>query len=203
MKSIKIIGKQPVSSYKVPAGNHIKYYLWVQAWKNTAVITHYWEVMFTEAHAQNTYSGVQKTAIFKSTGKADLGFSGSKFQQPFPYTSSPLTPAPWHGPPPTKRGKGSHHNKNLENPGSNLALRWQFRAVDQIIVPDTVHHTKELLVAKDLYLRPLFSGHRRTKVTPYDLYDFTRTKYFTYLENYYSHHWRTEEKKIPGLSSKM
>lgn len=61
---------------------------------------HYWEVTFTKTHALETYSGVQKTLLFKNFEKAGTGFSESMFQQPFSYTCSALTPAPWHGHPP-------------------------------------------------------------------------------------------------------
>lgn len=94
--------------------------------------------------------------------------------------------------PPAGRGRSSHHHQNLVQSLSlcALALRAKFRAVDKIvIVTDIVNHTKELLIGKDLYLKALISGYRRTRLTAYGLYDFTMgMKYFACLENYYSRH---------------
>jgi len=52
-----------------------------------------------------------------------------------------------------------------------LALRERFGAVDKIaIVADIVIHTKALLIAIDLYLRPLFIYvHVRAKIKAYSL----------------------------------
>lgn len=101
MKKIKIIGKQAASGYKVPADNHTKRRLFLGASLRKYSGHHtLLRSNVTEAHTPDTYSGVQKTSVFKSGGKADRGFSVAKLQQPFPYTYSAPTPAPWHGPPP-------------------------------------------------------------------------------------------------------
>lgn len=69
MKKIKIVYKQSLSVFMVPASNQKKKKLvWVQTWENTGVIMHYWEATFTEIRALDTYSGVQKAMLFKNGG---------------------------------------------------------------------------------------------------------------------------------------
>lgn len=89
------------------------------------------------------------------------------FQQPFPYTCCALTPAPWHGAPPDWQRK---ELPLQEKPSSKFVFVCigTERAVHEIVfITAIVNHAKELLIDKDLYLRTLFSGHRRTSVTVY------------------------------------